>query len=294
MFTIIIRTIEFCIFHLLVVIASRISRIQAVGDTYKHQDEFLRRYLAAMTEIRILKGELVRIKGRGKLNTLPMKLRCAQVLAYIFTRGDKIYHTSYLSTSTTTARRWAYKFRYPFKSRKKKNPGGRPKVTEEIINLIISMKKENMHWGSQRIRDELLKSRIRIARNTITNILKKHGLYPTDDQSKWEQWKGLYKDHMWSIDFFFVETVLNISCMVFIMVDIYTKEILALRVHEGRKDIDSFWVAGTIAQVFRKLKRQPENLIHDRDRLFLGQVTRLCAVADVKELKVPPRFLTLA
>ncbi len=106
----------------------------------------------------------------------------------------------------------------------------------------------------------------------------------------WEQWKGEFRDHMWAADFFFIETVKELNCMIFLLVDIHTKEILSLQVHEGRKGIDTFWVAGKVAQVFRGLKRQPENLIHDRDPLFLGQVTRLCAVAEIKELKVPPRY----
>ncbi len=60
--------------------------------------------------------------------------------------------------------------------------------------------------------------------------------------------------------------------------------------HEGRLGIDSYWVAGTIANVFFKLKRRPQNLIHDRDPLFKGQVMRMCSVADIKELRVPPQY----
>jgi hypothetical protein len=45
MFNNIVSTIEFCIYHLLVVITSRISRIQPTGWA-KRQDELLRRYLA--------------------------------------------------------------------------------------------------------------------------------------------------------------------------------------------------------------------------------------------------------
>jgi hypothetical protein len=287
MLTIIIRTIEFCVYHLCIVAASHVSKIQ-VHETSRQRDQLLRRYLAAMTEIRILKGELVRIKG--KQHSPPLKVRCAQALSYIFTRNDKIYHDSYLSTTRATARNWACKFRHPFKSRKRKNLGGRPKITAEIIEMIITLKKENMHWSSKRIRDELLQLGVKVSRNSITNILKEYGLYPTDDGNKWEQWKGQFRDHIWAADFFFVETIKELSCMVFILVDIYTKEILSIQVHEGRRGITTFWVAGKITQVIRKLKRQPENLIHDRDPLFLGQVTRLCAVAEIKELKVPPRY----
>lgn len=89
MFNNIVSTLEFCIYHLIIVIASRISKIQAVGWA-KRQDELLRRYLAAMCEIRMLRGEITRVKGKANRPTL--RVRCSQVLACLFTRGDKIYH----------------------------------------------------------------------------------------------------------------------------------------------------------------------------------------------------------
>lgn len=289
----IVGTAEFCVYHLLIVIASRVSSIPVKGWAKRH-DELLRRYLGAMTEIRTLRTELIKARKESKYSPMPLRLRCAQALAYVFTRGDRIYHKSFMSTTRATAINWTHKFRHPFRYRKKKAAGGRPKVTEEIVEMIITFKKNNGHWGAKRIRDELLKlGIIKLSKTTIANILKEHGFDPTKKGSKWEQWKGEYNNHMWGIDFFFVETVKHITCMVCVIVDVYTKEILALRVHEGRENIDTFWSAGTISQVMAEQKRQPENLIHDRDKLFLGQVTRLCAVADIKELKSPPRYATM-
>ena len=65
MLTIITRTIEFIVYHLCIVVSSRVSKIQ-VHESARHQDEFLRRYLAAMTEIRMLKTELIKLNGKGK------------------------------------------------------------------------------------------------------------------------------------------------------------------------------------------------------------------------------------
>jgi transposase InsO family protein len=284
----ILATLEFCVYHILVVIASRVSKIQAIGWA-KRQDELLRRYLAAMCEIRMLRRELTRVKGKPSHPTL--RVRCSQVLAYIFTRGDKIYHKSYLSLSKSAVKNWAYRFRHPIRWRKIQNKGGRPKVTEKIIELILTMKKANGHWGAKRIRDELLKMGIKLSKTTIRNILKDNGYDPFDNNSgKWEKWQARFKDHIWAFDFFFIETFREANCMVFTLIDIYTKEILALQVHEGREGIDTYWVAGTIAQTFAKFKRRPQNLIHDRDRLFLGQVKKMCSVAEIKELIIPPQY----
>jgi len=290
MFSNVIRAVEFCAYHIIIVATSYITKIP-VHESAKHKDMLMRRYMAAMTEVRILKGELVRIKGKNNANKAPLKLRCAQVLAYLFTRGDRTYHLSYMSCARATARNWAFIFRHPIRSRFRKKKIGRPKVTEEIIELILTMKRDNPHWGAKHIRGELRKMGIKLGRTTIADILKAHGFDPTGDRaSKWEQWKGEFKDHMWSMDFFFVNTIKNIPCMVFLLVDTYTREILAIRVYEGRLGIDSYWVAGTIANVFFKLKRRPQNLVHDNDALFKDQVMRMCSVADIKELRVPPQY----
>jgi transposase InsO family protein len=284
----ILAAIEFCVYHLIIVIVSRTSRVQAVGWA-RRQDELMRRYLAAMCEIRMLRGELTRVKGKANRPTL--RVRCAQVLAYIFTRGDKIYHKSYLSLSRSAAKNWAYRFRHPIKWKRNQNKGGRPKVTEEIIELILTLKEANGHWGAKRIRDELLKMGIKLSKTTIGNILKDNGYDPLDNNSgKWKKWQGEFKDHIWACDFFFIETIREMCCMVCVLVDTYTKEILALRVHEGREGIDTYWVAGAIAQAFAKFKRRPQKLIHDRDCLFLGQVRKMCAVAEIKELIIPPQY----
>ncbi len=69
MLTIIIRTIEFCVYHLCVVVASHVSKIQ-VHETARQRDQLLRLYLAAMTEIHMLKVELGQNKREAAL-TLP-------------------------------------------------------------------------------------------------------------------------------------------------------------------------------------------------------------------------------
>lgn len=131
---------------------------------------------------------------------------------------------------------------------------------------------------------------IKVSRSAISNIMIENGFDPTGNSTnKWKKWEGMYKDHLWACDFFFVQTVKEISCMVFILIDTYSKEILCLHVHEGQMGISTFWVAGNISQTIVKLKRQPKKIVHDRDPLFKGQVIRLCSVSDIKQLRTPPK-----
>ena len=51
---------------------------------------------------------------------------------------------------------------------------GRPSVNPEIIQLIRDMSKANPFWGSPRIRDELKKIGIELAKSTIEKYMVRH------------------------------------------------------------------------------------------------------------------------
>ena len=47
---------------------------------------------------------------------------------------------------------------------------GRPRITEEIVNLVIQFKKENPRWGYQKITDQIVYLGYKISKSTV----KKH------------------------------------------------------------------------------------------------------------------------
>ena len=55
---------------------------------------------------------------------------------------------------------------------------GRPRVMEEIRQLIVRMATENRDWGYTRIRGALANLGHDVARGTIANVLRQHGLEP--------------------------------------------------------------------------------------------------------------------
>jgi hypothetical protein len=57
---------------------------------------------------------------------------------------------------------------WKFKSR---NRGGRPKLDTEIVALIQRMAQENRLWGAERIRGELLKLGLTVAKHTIQKYI---------------------------------------------------------------------------------------------------------------------------
>ena len=57
-------------------------------------------------------------------------------------------------------------------------PKGRPPVHENVIDLILEMKRRNMGWGARRISDELNLMGIQVSKKTVWKILKTNGFVP--------------------------------------------------------------------------------------------------------------------
>ena len=96
------------------------------------------------------------------------------------------------------AQKWTYA---------KKGPG-RPRVAQEITDLILRMARDNTSWGYDRIQGALANLGHVIAPNTVKNILKRHGIEPAPDRQKRTSWKAFLKAHwdvMAATDFFTVE-----------------------------------------------------------------------------------------
>jgi putative transposase len=89
----------------------------------------------------------------------------------------------------------------------RKGPG-RPRVAQEITDLVLRMARENVSWGYDRIQGALTNIGHIIAPNTVKNILKRHGIEPAPEREKRTSWTTFLKSHwdvMAATDFFTVE-----------------------------------------------------------------------------------------
>ena len=57
-----------------------------------------------------------------------------------------------------------------------KNKGGRPKISQEMEDLIVRLANENRRWGYGKIGGELLKLGFKVSQTTIRNVLNRHGI----------------------------------------------------------------------------------------------------------------------
>lgn len=85
---------------------------------------------------------------------------------------------------------------------------GRPRTAGEIEALVVRMAEQNRDWGYRRILGALSNLGYRIARGTVANILKQHGIEPAPERQRKTTWKEFLNRH-WELivaaDFFTVE-----------------------------------------------------------------------------------------
>jgi transposase InsO family protein len=102
---------------------------------------------------------------------------------------------------TLVAQKWDYS------DRKTKTPG-RPRIRQEIVDLILRFARENPSWGYDRIQGALANLGHRISDATVGNVLKQHGIEPAPDRKRQTTWKTFINSHwevLAAIDFTTVE-----------------------------------------------------------------------------------------
>lgn len=272
-----------------------IDKLSAVGS--QHSPSELRRLysenLALKASNEALRKELRKLRNAsGKSQVTPVRARMLMVVGYLLNRGNVRFQKRYLGASRTAVRKWARRFRRPFTNAKKRV--GRPPIDQALVDLILQIKSDNPRFGSVKIEKTLAQLGIKVSRYTICKVLKDNGLDPLDDhRPKWKKWAGAFKDEVWAMDFCFTQLRTGAEAMIFVACDTFTKEIMEIRVFKGRDCISANDVAATLGRVFSRFRRRPQKIVHDRDPLFKGQVMRMLAIEEIKELKSPPRYPTM-
>ena len=79
---------------------------------------------------------------------------------------------------------------------------------KKLVELILRMAQENPSWGYTRIRGALANLGHQVARGTIADVLREHGIDPAPERDKRTPWSTFLKAHWECIaatDFFSVE-----------------------------------------------------------------------------------------
>ena len=151
---------------------------------------------------------------------------------------------------------------------------GRPRITEEIVNLVIKFKKENLRWGYQKITDQIVYLGYQISNTSVKNILIENGYDPESDLIVRSTWHEFFRSHwevMTACDFFTIELLVGrklIRCALFFVIELATRKVFFAPIKlqpDGSYMKQAARILTDCEDGFLKGKRY---LIHDRDPLY--------------------------
>jgi transposase InsO family protein len=166
----------------------------------------------------------------------------------------------------------------------KSRPRGRPRVPDQLQNLIVDMATQNPTWGEERIADELLlKIGIRISPRTVRRYMPKTPVRPAHPKQRWTTFVRNHAKAIIASDFFVVVTATFQLVYVFVTIEIASRRILHFNVTRHP-------TADWTLQQFRECIAGDEGyrfVIHDRDRIYSGNLDAALAALGLTVLKTP-------
>lgn len=83
-------------------------------------------------------------------------------------------------------------------SDKREKKPGRPPISEEIVELVLKLARENPDWGYDRIEGALANLGHEISDQSVSNILEAHGIEPAPERKRQTTWKTFLQSH-WEV-----------------------------------------------------------------------------------------------
>ena len=110
---------------------------------------------------------------------------------------------------------------------KRKQKGGRPRISQELEDLIVQLAQENAHWGYGKIEGELRKLGFGVSESNVRDVLKRHHITPAPvrGSSSWRHLMTHYKDQLIACDFFTVETLTLKTLYVLFFIELGSRKV---------------------------------------------------------------------
>jgi len=177
---------------------------------------------------------------------------------------------------------------------KERGPG-RPRTRSEIVRLLIRWAHENPNWGYSRLQGALRGNGFKVSRQTVANILKKHGILPSPNRSRhttWGEFIQRHKDSLVGCDFFTAEVWEGLSLVTYYV--LFFVHLGTRKVHLA--GITPHPTGEWMSQVARNLTMEGSGflrkswwVLHDRGGQFCPAFLKVLKEAGVHTLRLPYR-----
>ncbi len=226
-----------------------------------------------LTENALLRQQLIVLRRSAKRPKIRPHERGVMVVLAALTRT---WRDAVLLVKPETIVRWhrqGFRLLWRRKSRRHCN-NRRPRVSADTIALIRQMAVNNRLWGAERIRGELLKLGIRVAKRTIQRYICR-----TRPPSDGQRWRTFLRNHtVWACDFLQTYDIWFRPIFAFFIIDVNTRCV----VHVG---VTRAPTQGWTAQQLRNATpfgKGPDVVLRDRDNKFGADFDRVVHGVDAR------------
>jgi putative transposase len=253
---------------------SRPARVaaHAIADIRKTKTELI-------AENALLRQQLIAAKRQLKRARLTRSERAASTLLARLTR---CWRGAILVVQPETVLRWhreLFKLTWWLKS-KPKNPKPKNKIAIETIRLIRQMAKENRFWGAERLRGELLKLGIHVAKRTIQKYMRKARKGTSPGGQRWATFLHNHAHEIWACDFVQTYDAFFRHIFAFVIVKHDTREVVhhAVTYHPTQE-----WTAQQLRNA--TFDAAPRFLIRDGDNKYGSKFDKVAKGRDIKIIR---------
>jgi putative transposase len=234
-----------------------------------------------LLELALLRKQLTILQRQTKRPKLTWKDRS---LIILLSSKLSTWKNAMIIVQPDTVLRWHRElFRRIWQRKSKpKQKQGRPPLKDNLIALIKRMAKENLTWGAERIRGELLKLGIKVSKSTIQKYIKgvRESLSP---KRTWATFLRNHASQIWACDFLQTYDIFFRTVFVFVIIELGSRRVVHFGVTRNPTDQ---WTAQQLREA-TPFGEKPRFLIRDNDDKFGPSFERVAA--EIEVLKTPYR-----
>jgi putative transposase len=158
------------------------------------------------------------------------------------------------------------------------------RISIETIELIRRMAHENRLWGAERIRGELIKLGIRVAKRTVQKYLKRDA-QPRPSGQRWATFLENHSKNVWACDFVQTYDIWFRPIFAFFIINVGTREVVHVAVTRAPTQQ---WTAQQLRNA-TPFGNGPRFIIRDRDCKFGADFDRAVQALGTQVIKTAVR-----